>query len=66
MLDIQTFYDELGDNFNNETKNIIERFIERMGDNEDPLKQINKDEIKLLLYNARDKIKIKNEDIIEV
>jgi len=66
MLDIQTFYDELGDNFNDETKEIIERFIERMGDNEDNLKQINKDEIKLLLYNARDKIKIKNEDIIEV
>jgi hypothetical protein len=64
MLDIQTFYDELGDNFNDETKEIIERFIERMGNNEDSLKQINKDEIKLLLYNARDKIK--NEDIIEV
>jgi hypothetical protein len=65
MYDIQTFYNEMETSFDEETKKIIKRFIDRMNDNDDNLKGIKKDEIKLLLYNSREKIqpigKIDNE-----
>lgn len=57
MCDIQTFYNELEDSFDVETKKIIQRFIDRMNDEDDKLKGIKKEEIKLLLYNSREKIK---------
>jgi hypothetical protein len=56
MYDIQTFYNEMETSFDEETKKIIKRFIDRMNDNDDNLKGIKKDEIKLLLYNSREKI----------
>ena len=56
MCDIQTFYTELGDNFDGETKKIIQRFLDRMNNEDDKLKGLKKEEIKLLLYNSREKI----------
>ncbi len=56
MCDIQTFYNELGTNFDEETKKIIQRFLDRMNDDDDKLKGLKKEEIKLLLYNSREKI----------
>jgi hypothetical protein len=56
MYDIQTFYNEMETSFDEEIKKIIKRFIDRMNDNDDNLKGIKKDEIKLLLYNSREKI----------
>jgi hypothetical protein len=47
----------MGDKLTEETNNIIQKFITRMNTNEDPLKKQKKEEIKLLFYNNRDKIK---------
>ena len=57
MLDIEQFYDNLENKLDPETSKIVKRFIDRMNDNDDELKGIKKEEIKLYLYNSRDKIK---------
>jgi hypothetical protein len=57
MYDIELFYDNLEEKLDPETSNIVKRFIERMNDNDDELKGIKKEELKLFLYNSRDKIK---------
>jgi hypothetical protein len=66
MYDIQTFYNEMETSFDEETKKIIKRFIDRMNDNDDNLKGLKKDEIKLLLYNSREKIQTTNKIDIEL
>jgi hypothetical protein len=66
MYDIQTFYNEMETSFDEETKKIIKRFIDRMNDNDDNLKGLKKDEIKLLLYNSREKIQSTNKIDIEL
>ena len=66
MCDIQTFYNELGNNFDEETKKIIQRFLDRMNDDDDKLKGLKKEEIKLLLYNSREKIQTTNKIDIEL
>ena len=66
MYDIQTFYNEMETSFDEETKKIIKRFIDRMNDNDDNLKGIKKDEIKLLLYNSREKIQTTDKIDIEL
>jgi len=65
MYDIEKFYDEVENILDaNKAKN-IKRFIERMKDTDDYLKGLKKDEIKLILYNNRDKI-LPKEDLIEI
>jgi len=66
MCDIQTFYTEVESSFDSETKKIIKRFIDRMNDNDDNLKGIKKEEIKLLLYNSREKIQSINKIDLEL
>ena len=57
MGDLQDFYNKLGDKLDEETNNIINKFITRMNTKGDPLKNQKKEEVKLLFYNNRDKIK---------
>ena len=56
MCDIETFYNELEDKLDSTTTTAIKRFIDRMNDEDDKLKGIKKEELKLLLYNSREKI----------
>ena len=57
MYDIEQFYDNLEERLDPETSKIVKRFIDRMNNNDDELKGIKKEEIKLFLYNSREKIK---------
>jgi hypothetical protein len=63
MIDIEIFYNNLEEKLEPETAKIIKRFITRMSDENDPLKGLKKEEIKLLLYNSRDKILDKKKEI---
>jgi hypothetical protein len=54
MSDITLFYEELDDELDEKTKKIIDRFLEQMDD--DKFKDIKKKDIKLIIYNNRDKI----------
>ena len=56
MCDIETFYNELEDKLDVTTTTAIKRFIDRMNDEDDKLKGVKKEELKLLLYNSREKI----------
>lgn len=51
----ETFYDNNIDNLDDKTKNIIETFINKM-DNNTEYKEYKKKEIKLIIYNNRDKV----------
>ena len=61
MYDIQKFYDEIYPQLEARKAEQIKKFIDRMGNEEDELKDIKKEEIKLILYNNRDKILAKKE-----
>ena len=61
MLDIEQFYDNFDDKLDPETSKIVKRFIDRMNNNDDELKGIKKEELKLFLYNSREKIKKVND-----
>jgi hypothetical protein len=63
MIDIEIFYSNLEDKLDVETAKIVKRFINRMNDENDPLKGLKKEEIKLLLYNSRDKILDKKKEL---
>jgi hypothetical protein len=63
MIDIEIFYSNLEDKLDAETAKIVKRFINRMNDENDPLKGLKKEEIKLLLYNSRDKILDKKKEL---
>ena len=63
MYDIQKFYDEIYPELEQRKAEQIKKFIDRMGNEEDELKDIKKEEIKLILYNNRDKILAKKEAI---
>jgi hypothetical protein len=64
MYDIQKFYAEIYPELEPKKAEQIKKFIDRMGNEEDELKDIKKEEIKLILYNNREKILIKEEDVI--
>ena len=51
MCDIEDFYEEYKDTMEEYKRKRLEIFIERMNDNKDEIKDIKKDEIKLLLFN---------------
>ena len=55
MGDIETFYDNNITQLDAKTKNIIETFIEKMDNNEE-YKETKKKEIKLIIYNNRNKV----------
>jgi hypothetical protein len=65
MYDIEKFYEEVSPELEPRKAEQIKKFIDRMGNEEDGLKGIKKEEIKLILYNNKDKI-IKNSDSIEL
>ena len=62
MYDIEKFFEEIGPTLDSKKSEKIKRFIERMNNEEDELKGIKKEEIKLVLYNNLGKIKT-NEDL---
>lgn len=57
MYDIEKFYEEICPDLEPKKADQIKKFIDRMGNEEDGLKGIKKEEIKLILYNNKDKIK---------
>ena len=65
MGDFQDFYNDLGDKLDDETNNINNKFITRMNTDGDPLKDQKKEEVKLLFYNNRYKIKKIIKNILE-
>ena len=56
MYDIENFYEKLQSKFESEKANRIKKFIDRMKNDEDCLKDLKKEEIKLILYNNREVI----------
>jgi hypothetical protein len=56
MYDIEKFYDKLQLKFEPEKATKIKKFIDRMKNDEDCLKDLKKEEIKLILYNNREVI----------
>jgi len=62
MYDIEKFYDENKDKMIPHKANQIKKFIDRMNNEEDIMKGIKKEEIKLILYNNHDNIN--NKEII--
>jgi len=56
MYDIEKFYDKLQTKFEPEKAKRIKKFIDRMKNGEDCLKDLKKEEIKLILYNNREAI----------
>ena len=66
MYDIQKFYDEIYPDLEPKKAEQIKKFIDRMGKEEDELKDVKKEEIKLILYNNREKILHKDENLILV
>ena len=64
MYDIEKFYEEICPDLEPHRAEQIKRFIDRMGDEEDELKGIKKEEIKLILYNNKDKIMPKDDIVV--
>ena len=56
MYDIEKFYEEFQEKINADKAEKIKRFIDRMNDDEDCLKGLKKEEIKLILYNNKEAI----------
>jgi hypothetical protein len=54
ISDITLFYEELDDELDENTKKIIDKFLEKMDD--DKFKDTKKKDIKLIIYNNRDKV----------
>ncbi len=57
IYDINTFYDELHHLLNPKKAETLEKFLDKMDDTESKIRDIKKEEIKLILYNNRNKIK---------
>jgi hypothetical protein len=56
MYDIEKFYEEFEEKLEPSRAEKIKMFIERMNDEEDCLKGLKKEEIKLILYNNKEAI----------
>lgn len=54
MSDITLFYEELDDELDEKTKKIIDRFLDQMDD--EKFKDTKKKDIKIIIYNNRDKV----------
>ena len=66
MYDIEKFYDEVEQILDENKAKNIKKFIDRMKNEKDFLKGLKRDEIKLILYNNKDKIIPKEEEIKEL
>ena len=66
MYDIEKFFEEIGPTLDSKKSDQIKKFIERMNNEEDELKGIKKDEIKLVLYNNLEKLKMNEPNIIKI
>ena len=66
LYDIEKFFEEIGPTLDSKKSDQIRKFIERMNNEEDELKGIKKEEIKLVLYNNLAKIKTNNNEIPEL
>jgi hypothetical protein len=68
LYDIEKFFEEIGPTLDSKKSEQIRKFIERMNNEEDELKGIKKEEIKLVLYNNLAKIKTNcnDPDIIKI
>ena len=66
LYDIEKFFEEIGPTLDSKKSDQIKKFIERMNNEEDEMKGIKKEEIKLVLYNNLAKIKNNNPDIIKI
>ena len=66
MYDIEEFYEELQHIMNPERALQINKFIERMRDDKDEIISVKKEEIKLILYNNRSKIKQSSDNQLEL
>lgn len=55
MFDIQSFYEELEDNIDERTKDVINKIKDKI-DNDPEYKKLKKKEIKLFIFNNKDKI----------
>jgi hypothetical protein len=55
MSDIEEFYEEVGEELKERTKNIIDKFIQKMDSNE-AYKEQKKKEIKFIIYNNKDMV----------
>jgi hypothetical protein len=64
MYDIEKFYEEIYPKLEQEKARQIKRFIDRMGNEKDGLKGIKKEEIKLIIYNNKEKILLDSHPII--
>jgi hypothetical protein len=56
MYDIEKFYEEFQEKIDKNKGEKIKKFIDRMNDDEDCLKGLKKEEIKLILYNSKEAI----------
>jgi hypothetical protein len=65
IYDINTFYDELRHLMNPKKAETLEKFLDKMDDTDSKMRYIKKEEIKLILYNNRNKIK-ENQKVIEL
>jgi hypothetical protein len=66
VYDIEKFFEEYQTKFDAKKVEQIKKFLDRMGNEDDPLKGIKKEEIKLILYNNLEKIKSNENDIIKI
>jgi hypothetical protein len=66
LYDIEKFFEEIGPTLDSKKSDQIRKFIERMNNEEDELKGIKKEEIKLVLYNNLAKIKTNNNEIPDI
>jgi hypothetical protein len=65
MYDIESFYEDMQYKMDPVRADQIKLFIDRMTNEEDILKNLKKEEIKLILYNNREKI-INNKEIKDI
>ena len=65
LYDIEKFFEEIGPTLDSKKSDQIKKFIERMNNEEDEMKGIKKEEIKLVLYNNLAKIKRNVTKVIE-
>jgi hypothetical protein len=66
VYDIEKFFEEYQTKFDAKKVEQIKKFLDRMGNEDDPLKGIKKEEIKLILYNNLEKIKSNENEIIKI
>ena len=66
MYDIEEFYEELQHIMNPDRASQINKFIERMRNDKDDIIGVKKEEIKLILYNNRSKIKQSSDNQLEL